>query len=137
VRLGYAQSRADLGRGDENRGVLDTGDLGYLGPDGKLFVVGRSKRFAKVGGIRCNLDEIERVAAGIASPAAVVPEEDGIVVFWPEDALENPREAALQLARALGFPATAVRCRLVRTIPHLESGKTDYAALRALAAGRS
>jgi acyl-CoA synthetase (AMP-forming)/AMP-acid ligase II len=137
VMQGYAQSRADLARGDENRGVLDTGDIGYLGPDGKLFIVGRSKRFAKVGGIRCNLDEIERAAARIAAPAAVLPDEDSIVVFWPESALENPREAAIQLARVLAFPAGAVRFRLVEAIPHLESGKTDYAALRALAAGGS
>jgi acyl-CoA synthetase (AMP-forming)/AMP-acid ligase II len=135
VMQGYAQSRADLGRGDENRGVLDTGDIGYLGPDGKLFIVGRSKRFAKVGGIRCNLDEIERAAAGIAAPAAVLPDEDSIVVFWPESALENPREAAIQLARVLAFPAGAVRFRLVEAIPQLESGKTDYAALRRLDAG--
>jgi acyl-CoA synthetase (AMP-forming)/AMP-acid ligase II len=137
VMLGYAQCRADLSRGDENRGVLDTGDFGQLGPDGKLFIVGRSKRFAKVGGIRCNLDEIERAAARIASPAAVLPDDDSIIVFWPEDALENPREATIRLARSLGFPATAVRCRVVRTIPHLESGKTDYAALRELDAGGS
>ena len=137
VMLGYAHSRADLGLGDDNQGVLDTGDIGYLGSDGKLFIVGRSKRFAKVGGIRCNLDEIERAAAKIASPAAVLSEEDSIVVFWPEDAVANPREAAIQLARELAFPASAVHCRVVHAIPRLESGKTDYAALRELADGRS
>jgi len=132
VMMGYARSRADLERGDEMRGVLDTGDIGHLGGDGKLFIVGRSKRFVKVAGIRCNLDEIERAAATIAAPTAAVPDEDGIVVFWPEAAVESPRQAAMQLARILAFPATAVRCRVVKAIPRLGSGKTDYAALREL-----
>lgn len=137
VMMGYAQTREELERGDENQGVLDTGDIGYLGGDGKLFIVGRSKRFVKVGGIRCNLDEIERAAARVAAPAAVLPDEDSIVVFWPEDAVENPRRAAMQLAQTLAFPATAVRCRVVRVIPRLESGKTDYTALRELDEDRS
>jgi acyl-CoA synthetase (AMP-forming)/AMP-acid ligase II len=137
VMMGYAETRADLARGVDTQGVLDTGDIGQLGGDGKLFIVGRSKRFAKVGGIRCNLDEIERAAARIAAPAAVLPGDDRIVVFWPEDAVESPRRAALQLARALSFPSTAVRCRVVQAIPRLESGKTDYAALRELDAERS
>jgi acyl-CoA synthetase (AMP-forming)/AMP-acid ligase II len=130
VMMGYAQTRAELERGDETHGVLDTGDIGHLGGDGKLFIAGRSTRFAKVGGIRCNLDEMERAAAKIATPAAVLLDEDSIIVFWPEDAIENSRRAALQLARTLAFPAAGVRCRLVPAIPQLESGKTDYTALR-------
>jgi acyl-CoA synthetase (AMP-forming)/AMP-acid ligase II len=132
VMMGYAENRADLAKPDENQGRLDTGDIGYLGPNGMLHIVGRSKRFAKIGGIRCNLDELERAAARIASPAAVLPLADSAVIFWPEGALDNPRKEAAMLARANGFPMDGLSARLIEAIPLLESGKTNYTALRRL-----
>ena len=59
VMLGYATGSGDLALGDELGGVLRTGDIGYLDEDGFLFLVGRSKRIAKVFGLRINLDEVE------------------------------------------------------------------------------
>lgn len=132
VMMGYAESRTDLGMDDECGGVLDTGDVGYLGPTGLLYIVGRSKRFAKIGGIRCNLDELERAADQVSSPSAVLPLADSVVVFWTPGAIDNPRRAAAELARALGFPTTGLEGRLIEAIPLLDSGKTNYTGLRAL-----
>ena len=60
VMLGYAMSRADLGKGDEMNGRLETGDLGRLDAEGFLYLTGRTKRFAKIAGYRLGLDEIEK-----------------------------------------------------------------------------
>src|SRR5579863_7066118 len=60
VMLGYAMSRADLGKGDEMKGRLETGDLGRLDGEGFLTLTGRAKRFAKIAGYRIGLDEIEQ-----------------------------------------------------------------------------
>ena len=60
VMLGYAMSRADLGKGDEMNGRLETGDLGRLDIEGFLYLTGRTKRFAKIAGYRLGLDEIEK-----------------------------------------------------------------------------
>ena len=59
VTLGYATSTADLMKGDENHGVMPTGDLAHRDADGCYFIVGRLKRFLKIFGLRIGLDEVE------------------------------------------------------------------------------
>ncbi len=59
VTLGYAVSQKDLLKGDENHGVMHTGDLAYRDVDGCYFIVGRLKRFLKIFGLRIGLDEVE------------------------------------------------------------------------------
>lgn len=59
VTLGYAVCLDDLLKGDENHGVMHTGDLAYRDADGCYFIKGRLKRFLKIYGLRIGLDEIE------------------------------------------------------------------------------
>lgn len=59
VTLGYATSREDLQKGDENQGVMHTGDMAHRDADGCYFIVGRLKRFLKIYGLRIGLDEVE------------------------------------------------------------------------------
>lgn len=61
VTLGYANSREDLLKGDENHGVMHTGDLARRDADGCYFIVGRLKRFLKIFGLRIGLDEVENL----------------------------------------------------------------------------
>src|SRR5205085_377478 len=63
VMMGYAETAAELARGDDNGGRLATGDLGYLDADGDLWLTGRSKRIGKVFGVRVQLDDLERALA--------------------------------------------------------------------------
>ena len=59
VTLGYANSQEDLLKGDENHGVMHTGDLARRDADGCYFIIGRLKRFLKIYGLRIGLDEVE------------------------------------------------------------------------------
>ena len=59
VTLGYAACAEDLLKGDENHGVMHTGDLARRDADGCYFIVGRLKRFLKIFGLRIGLDEVE------------------------------------------------------------------------------
>ena len=59
VTLGYANSKEDLLKGDENHGVMHTGDLARRDSDGCYYIVGRLKRFLKIFGLRIGLDEVE------------------------------------------------------------------------------
>lgn len=61
VTLGYATCLEDLLKGDENHGVMHTGDLARRDADGCYFIVGRMKRFLKIFGLRIGLDEVENL----------------------------------------------------------------------------
>lgn len=61
VTLGYATCLDDLMKGDENHGVMHTGDLARRDADGCYYIVGRLKRFLKIYGLRIGLDEVENM----------------------------------------------------------------------------
>lgn len=61
VTMGYAFCKEDLAKGDENHGVMHTGDIAYRDADGYYFIVGRKKRFLKIFGLRIGLDEVEHL----------------------------------------------------------------------------
>ena len=61
VTMGYATCSEDLLKGDENHGVMHTGDLARRDADGCYFIIGRMKRFLKIFGLRISLDEVERM----------------------------------------------------------------------------
>ncbi len=64
VTLGYAETITDLMKGDENHGVMHTGDLARRDADGCYFIIGRLKRFLKIFGLRIGLDEVEAMIKG-------------------------------------------------------------------------
>jgi acyl-coenzyme A synthetase/AMP-(fatty) acid ligase len=101
VMMGYAECRADLSLGDVQGDTLDTGDVGYLDEDGYLFLTGRTKRIAKVSGVRLSLDDVEGMLSEYGPVAVVASATERLAVFF-------------------------VR---VENLPILASGKTDYRAL--------
>jgi acyl-CoA synthetase (AMP-forming)/AMP-acid ligase II len=84
VMLGYAMSRADLGKGDEINGRLETGDLGRLDAEGFLYLTGRTKRFAKIAGYRLGLDEIEQELF-VVCPVACLDLGEKIAVAYEQE----------------------------------------------------
>jgi len=131
VMLGYAVSRADLAAADELQGHLDTGDLGYLDADSFLFLSGRTQRFAKIGGLRLGLEDIERELAPIATVAAL-DKGERIAVFY-----ETGDEAALRkklkaLTLEYKILPSSFLLRSIQSLPRMRSGKIDYARLKAL-----
>lgn len=125
VMMGYAEGSEDLALGDKLGGVLHTGDIGYLDEAGYLTLTGRSKRIAKVFGLRVNLDEVEGWLAR-HGPAAAVADGDRIVAicaFGDEAALEQIRR---DLARAYRIANSSIVLKRVDTLPTKSSGKLDY-----------
>lgn len=61
VTLGYATCSENLLKGDENHGVMHTGDLARRDADGCYYIIGRLKRFLKIYGLRIGLDEVEQM----------------------------------------------------------------------------
>ncbi|GAA3234747.1 AMP-binding protein [Dactylosporangium siamense] len=130
VMMGYAETAADLARGDEQGGLLETGDLGHLDEEGYLFIDGRLKRFGKVFGVRLNLDDIERLAAaGGPGAVAAVAGDDKVLVFVEGATAEELAPRVTVLADRLQLHWSGFELRGVPALPLLSNGKVDYRAL--------
>ncbi len=130
VMMGYATHSADLALGDRLEGRLRTGDIGYLDDEGFLYLVGRSKRIAKVFGLRVNLDEVESIV-GEYGPVAVVGRDDAVWAFCAFGSDEEVARIADTLARQFRLHHSALHLRRVEAIPTTLSGKIDYQQVRA------
>ncbi|MCA3238982.1 MAG: AMP-binding protein [Curvibacter sp.] len=129
VAMGYAESAADLCKGDEFGGVLMTGDLARCDDDGYYFIVGRTKRFIKLFGVRTNLDEVEGLvrAAFPGTDVACAGEDNRLLVYVDDAAVCDAVHD--QLAKAMRVTPSAIIVRHVASIPRNASGKIQYAAL--------
>jgi acyl-CoA synthetase (AMP-forming)/AMP-acid ligase II len=138
VMIGYADSAADLARGDDQGGVLHTGDIGHFDHEGYLHLEGRLKRMAKLFGMRINLDAVERLAteAGAEGPTVAVAPNDEVIVLWCESETEPGRLDTIsrQVAERLRVNRHGVLARSIEKLPLLCNGKIDYRALTQAAA---
>jgi long-chain acyl-CoA synthetase len=129
VTLGYAGSAADLAKGDERHGILETGDMAQADTDGYFTIVGRKKRFLKMFGNRVNLDEIEGLLKtrfpGVE--CACAGRDDHLTVFATEEAALSPMRA--YLAEKTGLNQSGFFLRAIPEIPKNEAGKTLYREL--------
>lgn len=129
VSLGYAECRADLAKGDENHGVLHTGDVARRDTDGYYYITGRMKRFVKVWGNRCNLDATEQIVkSNVTTRCACVGVDDKITIFVTEADLEE--NIVKLLVEKTGLNNKAFEVRMINTIPVKSSGKIDYPTMQ-------
>ena len=128
VCLGYAEVREDLMKGDENHGVLHTGDIAKHDADGFFYITGRMKRFVKVWGNRTNLDATEQLVKAITPNCACAGVDDLITVFVTEEGLEE--QIKNLLVEKTGFNPRAFQVKQIETIPVKSSGKIDYPELQ-------
>ncbi len=121
-------------------GWHDTGDVVEMTKDSWITILGRVKRFAKIGGEMVSLTAAEDLAAGLwpASRHAVIAVPDGkkgerLILVTDQQGAEVLK--LLAHAQGLGAPELAVPRRIVKTteIPVLGSGKTDYVAIQRMA----
>ena len=128
VSLGYAECRADLAKGNENHGVLHTGDVARRDADGYYYITGRMKRFVKVWGNRCNLDATEQLVKAITTSCACVGVDDKITIFVTEPGLEDA--IVKLLVEKTGFNNRAFAVKVIDAIPVKSSGKIDYQVMQ-------
>lgn len=128
VCMGYAECIEDLAMGDENHGVLHTGDVARFDSDGFFYITGRMKRFVKVWGNRCNLDATEQLVKTITTSCACVGVDDKITVFVTESGLDE--KIKNYLIDKTGLNIRAFDVKVVDAIPTLPSGKLDYQTMQ-------
>lgn len=127
VMMGYAESAADLAAGPGPT-ELRTGDLARRAEDGLFEIVGRANRFAKLFGLRIDLQRVESALRGRGITALCTTDDDILVTATTHDA----QAARSAVAEITGLPAGSVRAVTVTELPMLPSGKPDYPAVRAL-----
>lgn len=129
VMLGYAETLADLAKGDECGGVLHTGDTATVDEEGFFTITGRMKRFIKLFGLRINLDEVERkLEALLQQPIACVGNDDKLLVAT--ESSQHVAEIKQHVDQLYKLHPTAYRVVVVDEIPRLANGKNDYQALK-------
>jgi acyl-[acyl-carrier-protein]-phospholipid O-acyltransferase/long-chain-fatty-acid--[acyl-carrier-protein] ligase len=118
-------------------GWHDTGDVVSISDDNWIKILGRVKRFAKVGGEMVSLTAAEDLASAVwpdcrhAVVATPDPKKGERLVLVTD---RRDAEAAPLIAHAhkIGAPDIAVPRKIIRVpeIPVLGTGKTDYVALQ-------
>ncbi|HMN50270.1 MAG TPA: AMP-binding protein [Ignavibacteriaceae bacterium] len=127
VMLGYAETTDDLSKGDELKGILFTGDLGYKDADGFYYVTGRMKRFIKIFGLRINLDEVQKMIEnhfGISAACTGKDELLKILVHSDDHLTEVKVKEEVMKMYKLNFKSIIVKS--TNQIPTNSSGKYDY-----------
>ena len=130
VSLGYASCRDDLALGDENQGVLATGDMAKRDADGYYYIVGRKKRFVKLFGVRISLDSCEQLLKYEfpTSDFACVGDDRQMQIFVTDASVCD--DVAMWLAEKLQLSARAFAAIYIEEIPKNNSGKVAYERLK-------
>jgi len=121
-------------------GWYDTGDLVRVDQDGFVWILGRAKRFAKIGGEMVSLAAVEELVlrtwprmrhAVVSVPDTQTGEQ--LVLLTEHHAAT--RQALAERARQEGVSSLTLPKKIIAvpSIPLLASGKVDYPAARALA----
>jgi acyl-[acyl-carrier-protein]-phospholipid O-acyltransferase/long-chain-fatty-acid--[acyl-carrier-protein] ligase len=121
-------------------GWLDTGDIVSITEDNWITILGRAKRFAKVGGEMVSLTAAEDLVLSLW------PDNRHAVIAMPDpkkgerlllftDRSDATASAIIEQAQSLGAPEIAVPRKIVKVpeIPVLGTGKTDYVTIMRLA----
>ena len=128
VCMGYAFTRNELALNDINKGILKTGDIGYIDNDGYLTITGRKKRFVKIYGVSVNLDKIESELKKISEDLAVIGKDDLILILLA-NSMKNHSDLKNELKNNINFPLRAIKIKNVGTIYKNSSNKLDYAKM--------
>ena len=116
------------------KGWYDTGDIVHIDDDGFLYIRGRSKRFAKIGGEMVSLTFVEQLAmqawekahhAVISLPDAKKGEQI-ILITTQKDATLHELAKNSEGVAAINLPKKIL---FIDAIPVMATGKTDYVAL--------
>lgn len=135
VTMGYAMCGADLSLGDENHGILATGDMAKFDTDGIYTIVGRKKRFLKIFGNRVGLDETEQLIKSCFDniECACTGRDDEMHIY-----ITDPNKCAeikSFLSSKTGLNPVAFRVIGIVALPKNNAGKILYQELEDLYAG--
>jgi acyl-[acyl-carrier-protein]-phospholipid O-acyltransferase/long-chain-fatty-acid--[acyl-carrier-protein] ligase len=123
-----------------NNGWHDTGDVVNITDDGWIKILGRVKRFAKIGGEMVSLTAAEDLASAVWPGArhAVIAMPDpkkGERLVLVTDWRDADAASIIAHAKSIGAPEIAAPRKIIKVqeVPVLGTGKTDYVAVQRMA----
>jgi len=140
VMLGYLRAENPGQLEPPADGWHDTGDIVSIDAQGFITILGRAKRFAKIGGEMISLSAVETIASelspGLLSVVVSLPDarkSERLVLLTTDT--RATRERFRELARRKGASELMVPADVVTVerIPVLGTGKPDYVAALAMA----
>lgn len=147
VMLGYLRAdrpgELEPPASERGAGWYDTGDIVSIDDEGFLWIKGRARRFAKIGGEMVSLAAVEMLAARLRPQAqhaavSIADAHKGESVVLLTEAHDLDRRALQAGSRDAGMSELMVprAVLVVDALPLLGSGKVDYGAAHRLAAAR-
>jgi acyl-[acyl-carrier-protein]-phospholipid O-acyltransferase/long-chain-fatty-acid--[acyl-carrier-protein] ligase len=121
------------------KGWYDTGDIVTIDSDGFLRIQGRAKRFAKIGGEMVSLTAAEEFVSRVwqdkqHSVVAIPDQAKGEQLVLVTNQEQADRKSLTSAAREQGVSELNIprKIIIVKDVPLLGTGKTDYPAVQAL-----
>ena len=140
VMLGYMRATNPGVLEPVKDGWYDTGDIVHIDEDGYIFIKGRSKRFAKIGGEMVSLTAVEGVISekwdGFIHGVVSIPDaKKGEQMVLITSSSDITVEALTTLFKQKGMPEISIPKKILyqNNPPLLGSGKFDYISAKKLA----
>ena len=132
ISLGYIDNIDKFKkRKDENKGILQTGDIGTIDKDGFIYIKGRISRFCKINGKRISLDSIESSLNALSIEAICISDDIKITVLCPGN---HDQEVAKQIKKAIkettDTPTAMIDIIFNKEIIYTDSGKVAYGKIK-------
>lgn len=128
VMMGYATCAKDLSHKEDLEHLL-TGDIACLTDNELYYLIGRSKRFVKLFGIRLNLDEIQSYIKLTYPQSLVTGNDHVIVIAIIQDDRDKASALIEHLSEKYSLPSHVFLVKYYSSFPLLSNGKYDYATI--------
>jgi len=126
VCLGYANSKKDLKRGDENKGILLTGDLGTIDQNKFIFIIGRKKRFLKAFGLRVNLDELETILNNLGYKCLCSGVDNKLKIYFLKKFKKDSTDVIEKISNITKINKSVFKIEFIVKFPRNQFGKILY-----------
>jgi len=137
VMMGYAKNTDDLDK-DETPKMLLTGDIACRTQHDLFYLVGRTKRFVKLFGLRINLDDVQSFVKQWHPQSAVTGNDNAIIVaLETSDNKFDSHQLLTKLSESYSLPSDKFIITTFKSIPLLSNGKYDFRAISELSYGPS
>jgi acyl-coenzyme A synthetase/AMP-(fatty) acid ligase len=127
VSMGYAENYSDLVLKDVNKRRLKTGDIARQDSDGYYYILGRTKRFVKIFGVRTGLDEVENFLNDKGLECVCSGSDDDLKIYSTDSDSIDKIYKFISESRLIHHKGYSVH--FIDSIPRNESGKVMYSHL--------